>query len=198
MTDTADQWETITPQRGQRATTARGVSVSWRRPHGAASFHMCITVSEPVAQELGWKGKDRIVIQRNTAAGLLRASLKDCAESYALHGSKTGGVVAAYFAYPGLPLTERQTARLVPHRIEDGALVLTLPDWARLNAARPAPAPSRAAPPPDPRAELEEEAARLFRLRQSVAQVARTVKLPLADLVRIEQRARAEREGAAA
>lgn len=191
-------WETIKPQRGQRVTVSRGVTVSWRKPSGAAQPNMRLTIASPVAEALGWRGKDRVLVQRDLAAGLLRLSRTDASESYALHGSKTSAVVSAHFAFAGLALAERQTAKLTPHRIEDGALIVELPAWAKQLSA-----PRAAIPLKEPPAKIalptkEESALSLLRSRVGTDQVVRETGLSPRDVVRLAEQVKAERAGRAA
>lgn len=111
------------------------------------------------------------------------------------------------------PLATSGSTEVPEWTARKGALTLRLPD-ALLGKGKPAlpplyrpaiplaepvkPKPAEPALTPGAADGLAEEARRLFRLRHSVQQVHRTVKLPVADLVRIEAEVKAEREGKAA
>jgi hypothetical protein len=106
---------------------------------------MVITLSGDLATALCWQPKGRVQAQIDRAAGLLRLAAGD---GFALYG-KARSPVSPVFCRLRLDNgpTGIQPARAVEHRIEDGALILTLPEWARPAQCRAAPVAEAPNPP---------------------------------------------------
>lgn len=141
-------WTDILPQRGVRISTAPGVTMSWRVKTKGAPI-MAVTIGAAVAMDLGWLPKQRARVRIDREAGLLRLDrTDDLSRSFALHGVKNSPVVAVNFSPPDMAVDGQQKAAPVGHRVEDGALIIELPQWARPAAqpAVPAPVPRKAAP----------------------------------------------------
>jgi hypothetical protein len=142
------EWEDILPQRGRKVTASPGVTVSWRVPtKGHAKMH--VTIGNGVTAQLGWTARDRVRVQRNVAAGLLRLAKGATGDgTYALHGAPKSSVLAAGFPFVGMEGLAAQKATPVEYRVVDGALVLDLPAWARSQAqvAKPAQPPAASRP----------------------------------------------------
>jgi hypothetical protein len=110
---------------------------------------MVITISGDLATALCWQPKGRVQAQIDRAAGLLRLAAGD---GFALYGKAGSPMVFCRLRLGNGPV-EHQPAREVDHRIEDGALILTLPDWARPPQGRALPLVEATHPPahaPDP------------------------------------------------
>lgn len=188
-------WETIEPRRGQRVTVSRGVTVSWRKSSAAAAFSMNVTIAGPLAEQLGWAKKQRVQVQRDMAAGLLRLSRADGPTTFALNGAASGAVLAVTFGFGGLDLNKPERSAPAPHRIEGGALILELPAWARASAPQRTVSP----PPAKPTAPSREETAlSLLRARVGTDQVVRETGLPPREVVRLAEQVKGERARAAA
>jgi len=149
-------WEDIIPQRGIRIEATPGVTVALRLPKDGRP-HISASIGRAPLAALGWRPRQRVRVQVNAAAGLMRLSLTDDpALGYGLLGAASDSTVAVNVPLPGLPHDKRK-AEGVENRIEGGALIFSLPAWARgarqeFAPARPAAAPASAsassAPPP--------------------------------------------------
>ena len=210
------EWEDIVPQRGVRIKQSPGVTVALRVPASGRPM-MAVTLGREMRDTLGWKPKQRVRVQRNVAAGLVRLSLTDePGAGYALHGSGANSCLGATFHFPGLP-AERRRAEPAENRIEDGALIFAVPTWARGEqpgrAAPPAKPskPSKPAPPsttsaqPDAAAADAAVAKKTAKAREMLGRgsepsiVATHCALPLREVFRLQAEAReAKRAGAAA
>ena len=116
------EWEDIVPQRGVRIKQSPGVTVALRVPASGRPM-MTVTIGREMRDTLGWRPKQRVRVQRNMAAGLVRLSLTDePGAGYALHGSGANSCLGAAFHFPGLP-AERRRAEPAENRIEEGALI---------------------------------------------------------------------------
>ena len=187
-------WETLTPQPGARGAKAhRRVTIAYRRHSGGATHAMAITMSGMLSKEMGWTPKDRVISQIDRAAGLLRLALTDGAEGWKLSGKDAGGMTCAYLRWPSLPEGETYAAEPADWRIEDGALIVTLPAWvfpaaqakAPPTVAPPAAAPvARPAPPPARMTPQQEkaEAISLLEAGMSARAVSDDMGLPLGDV----------------
>jgi len=142
------EWEDIVPQRGVRIKQSPGVTVALRVPDAGRPM-MAVTIGREMRDTLGWQPKQRVRVQRNMAAGLVRLSLTDePGAGYALHGSGANSCLGATFHFPGLP-AERRRAEPAENRIEEGALIFAAPAWARgEQPARVTPPAEKPTPPP--------------------------------------------------
>lgn len=210
------EWEDIVPQRGVRIKQSPGVTVALRVP-AAGRPMMAVTLGREMRDTLGWKPKQRVKVQRNMAAGLVRLSLTDePGAGYSLHGSGANSCLGATFHFPGLP-AERRRAEPAENRIEDGALIFAAPAWARGeqpgHATPPTkpPKPSKPAPPsttsaqPDTALADAAVAKKTARAREMLGRgsepsiVATHCALPLREVFRLQAEAReAKRAGSAA
>lgn len=207
------EWEDIVPQRGVRIKQSPGVTVALRVP-AAGRPMMAVTIGREMRDTLGWRPKQRVRVQRNMAAGLVRLSLTDePGAGYALHGSGANSCLGAAFHFPGLP-AERRRAEPAENRIEDGALIFAAPAWARgeqPGRAIPLAKPSKSAPPittsaqPDAAAADAAVAKKTAKAREMLGRgsepsiVATHCALPLREVFRLQAEAReAKRAGAAA
>ena len=135
-------WETIEPRTGAR-TKRSGVTVSWRK---VSSARLCavVTISKDIATKLGLaapqsgKPKPRLLAQRDRAGNRLRLSRSDTPETWSL--SWKDGCASLAIPMDGVTLATHQPATGCLHKIEDGALIVDLPGWAR--GAPPAPRPA--------------------------------------------------------
>lgn len=120
-------WEEIKPARGVRPPGAQTVTVSWRR--GGSSPHPALIVicSKTLTERLGWEKSCRIVAARDRVAGLLR-----------IHRAEQGGFSCVHvkqhitqkFQLDDVK-SEVRKAEPVPFTVDaQGALIITLPDWA--------------------------------------------------------------------
>jgi len=135
------EWEDIIPQRGIRIKQSPGVTVALRLPEGGRP-HISVNVGRELRDALGWRPKQRVRVQRNSAAGLVRLSLtEDAAIGYSLHGAASDTCISANFPLPDLP-AERRKAEGVENRIEGEALIFALPEWARGAVQEPQPTPA--------------------------------------------------------
>lgn len=137
MTD----WITI-PARARGERPSIGASISWRLTHAGrrAAF---VTVGKDAMGRLGWPQKGRVVVAHDPAGTMLRAALSK--NGRALDGKGGFGVFST--SLPWLPPSApSQIAKPVEFRIEDGALIVVLPDWARKPAEPPKPQPRPAMP----------------------------------------------------
>lgn len=133
------EWEDIVPQRGVRIKQSPGVTVALRVPDAGRPM-MAVTIGRKMRDTLGWQPKQRVRVQRNMAAGLVRLSLTDePGAGYSLYGPGANSCLGAAFHFPGLP-AERRRAEPAENRIEGGALLVTLPAWARRQEEAPGPA----------------------------------------------------------
>lgn len=211
------EWEDIVPQRGVRIKQSPGVTVALRVP-AAGRPMMAVTIGREMRDTLGWKPKQRVRVQRNMVAGLVRLSLTDePGAGYALHGSGANSCLGATFHFPGLP-AERRRAEPAENRIEDGALIFAAPAWARGEqpgratplAVPPKPAPLTRAPSTtsaQPNAALadaavakkEAKAREMLGRGSEPSIVATHCALPLREVFRLQAEARgSKRAGAAA
>lgn len=153
------EWEDIIPQRGIRIEATPGVTVALRLPKDGRP-HISASIGRAPLAALGWRPRQRVRVQVNAAAGLMRLFLTDDpALGYGLLGAASDSTVAVNVPLPGLPHDKRK-AEGVENRIEGGALIFSLPAWARGNAAtfmrdsapampdKPPAAPSIARPAP--------------------------------------------------
>lgn len=147
MTD----WTDIVPDRGSRPLPQR-VTMGWRSAGGSrsASMRASFTISKHLATALGWSGKMRVLMRVSGPGAhvmLARATGEDDSPARAWAVSWRSGSMSVL-----APLTwvqgQARRADDVAHRIENGALVLTLPAWAR----REPPKPERPAPRVEPMA----------------------------------------------
>ena len=126
-------WEDILPAVSGRRGSAeriRQVTMAWRITSGRSGPSCVITLGGEVVQNLGWKEKSRARVQIDRAAGLLRVAVPEEGGNWSLLGKK--GEKLLHITFP-LPLTaEKQPAARVEHEIANGALVLALPEWARV------------------------------------------------------------------
>ena len=210
------EWEDIVPQRGVRIKQSPGVTVALRVPDAGRPM-MAVTIGREMRDTLGWQPKQRVRVQRNMAAGLVRLSLTDePGAGYSLYGPGANSCLGATFHFPGLP-AERRRAEPAENRIEGGALLVTLPAWARgeqpghaTPLAKP-PKPSKPAPPSttsaQPDAALADAAVskKEAKARKMLGQgsepgiVATHCALPLREVFRLQAEAReAKRAGSAA
>lgn len=211
------EWEDIVPQRGVRIKQSPGVTVALRLPTAGRPM-MAVTMGREMRDTLGWKPKQRVKVQRNMAAGLVRLSLTDDpGAGYALHGSGANSCLGATFHFPGLP-AERRRAEPAENRIEDGALIFAAPAWARgeqpgraallVEPQKSAPvtrAPSTTTAQPDAAladaavAKKEAKARKMLGQGSEPSIVATHCALPLREVFRLQAEAReAKRAGAAA
>lgn len=154
------QWITLTPQRGRKVGAGEAVTMGWRKERAS------ITIGGVVAGLLGWPPAARFVADYAPAAGLLR--LRRVAKDGWVMSKKCSSCSSCMVPLPGVK-SEVRKAQQIEHRVEDGALILTVPDWARPGGspqpdtkpkAKPAPKaetkpkaePAPAAPPPQPAA----------------------------------------------
>lgn len=146
------EWEDIIPQRGIRIEATPGVTVALRLPKDGRP-HISASIGRAPLAALGWRPRQRVRVQVNAAAGLMRLSLTDDpALGYGLLGAASDSTVAVNIPLPGLPHDKRK-AEGVENRIEGGALIFSLPAWARgarqeFAPARPAAAPASASSAP--------------------------------------------------
>jgi pyruvate/2-oxoglutarate dehydrogenase complex dihydrolipoamide acyltransferase (E2) component len=180
---------------------------------------MYIAIAAHLARTLGWQRRQRVAVQRNVSAGLMRLALSDDTDrTYSLHGTAASGSLAVMPRPPGLGhLTGNQAAEAVEHRIEDGALILAMPAWAippgleaDATPKAPPPAPAEAPSPPPlpaaakPRAAApyqnprKAEAVGLLEAGESARKVAGDMGLPLSDVANWAAEVRARKQGAAA
>jgi hypothetical protein len=132
-------WETIQPRTGARAKRT-GVAVSWRK---VSSLRLCavVTISKDTVAELGLaapqagKPKQRLLAQRDRASNRLRLSISEAPEAWS--PSWKDGCASLAIPMDGVTLATHQPATGCLHKIEDGALIVDLPGWAR--GAPPAP-----------------------------------------------------------
>lgn len=191
----ADDWIVLQPRRGKRPSENARVTLAWRtnsrKDVPGRSMTGYVNVAKAVMAQLGWQASSKVEVAHNPAGTALRVRLAN--SGYRCGVTNGCGTFQAFL--PWVPQEPRK-AEAIGFRVEGSVLLLDLPAWAQ---QKPAPALLRPAIPlVETREEMEAEAARLFRLRHSVQQVARAVKLPVPDLVRIEAGVKAEREGRAA
>ena len=141
-------WEDVVPQRGIRIEATPGVTVALRLPKDGRP-HISASIGRAPLAALGWRPRQRVRVQVNAAAGLMRLFLTDDpALGYGLLGAASDSTVAVNVPLPGLPHDKRK-AEGVENRIEGGALIFSLPAWARPPAPdAPAAIVSQPAPPP--------------------------------------------------
>ena len=120
-------WEEIKPARGVRPPGAEAVTVSWRRSGSSMTPALIVICSKSLTERLGWVKSCRIVAARDRVAGLLR-----------IHRAEQGGFSCVHvkqhitqkFQLDDVKSDVRK-AEPVPFRVdEQGALIVTLPDWA--------------------------------------------------------------------
>jgi hypothetical protein len=115
---------------------------------------MVVSLGGPLATELGWSKKQRVLVERDRQAGLLRLSPTAAPAGYTLTGPASGAMVVATFSVPDITGPGRK-AQPAPHRIEAGALIVEMPAWARAVTAPSAPAiADKAAAMPDKRTSM--------------------------------------------
>ena len=141
-------WEDIIPQRGIRIEATPGVTVALRLPKDGRP-HISASIGRAPLAALGWRPRQRVRVQVNAAAGLMRLFLTDDpALGYGLLGAASDSTVAVNVPLPDLP-REKRPSEGVQNRIEDGALIFALPAWARPPVPdAPAAIVSQPAPPP--------------------------------------------------
>lgn len=159
---------------------------------------LALIIGADAMAKAGMKHGDLLVLHRGTDAdeGRVRVTPGDGAETRKLGKVPQSPAGIVRFGLPAdWPLVSSGSTEAPEWTAAKGAVTLRLPD--ALTTPRPAPAPP-AIPLVEPKGEMVAEALRLFRARQSVQQVARAVKLPVAELVRLEDQAKAERASKAA
>ena len=146
-------WEVLTPSRvGRTLDVAERVTVGWRRQSAKGAPRFNIAPSRTLLALLGWERKQKVEARLDRAAGLL--ALRIAPEGWAVYFSGGGRSASVYIELPGVE-SEILPLETTSHRIEDGALIVTLPAWARQPAAappQPAPATRPAVPAPAPAA----------------------------------------------
>lgn len=148
------EWITLTPKRGHRIGMGETVTMAWRNTSGKSGQPRAVfTMGASVMAELGWPKKSRFAVDYAQKAGLLLLRPPTEGETGWALGWKES-CAAAPVMIPGV-VSERRGTERVEHRIEAGALLITLPDWARPATQKPASAPqpvaAAVAPPAAPR-----------------------------------------------
>ncbi|CAB4127080.1 hypothetical protein UFOVP78_45 [uncultured Caudovirales phage] len=206
-------WEILKPSEGARGGRKHlRVTVALRRTSGNTLKALVVTASSELSATLGWKPKEKVQAQVDRAAGLLR--LVKAADGWSLTGKGHAGLTAVQLRFAGLPEGETYPAEPAEYRIEDGALILTLPAWvfpaAPVAKAPPpvvppvappvaAPAPARPAPPPPkPTADQEKaEAIKMLEAGLSAREVSDDTGLPLGTVSTWAAEVRQRRQRAA-
>lgn len=125
------EWERITPQSGMRGGDRPNLTISLRTPAKGGRPKVTLTIGVDLSRRLKWQAKQRVHIDIARSAGLLRlATTTDARDSYSLHQAGGGHVLEATFSLLGLS-SETMKAEPAEHRLEGGALLVTLPAWAR-------------------------------------------------------------------
>ena len=138
-------WERVNPSRGQRMGPLTQVTmmIENKAPRRkAASLTVRIIIGADIARELAFVPKDRLVLDRDPEARLLRLSKTEPGEqatSFSLmgtdHRKKVGrcGTVGLRISLYTLKIHSDRTAtkaEKVSHHVEDGALIIAPPAWA--------------------------------------------------------------------
>ena len=115
------EWEDIVPQRGVRIKQSPGVTVALRVPDAGRPM-MAVTIGREMRDTLGWQPKQRVRVQRNMAAGLVRLSLTDePGAGYSLYGPGANSCLGATFHFPGLPAERRAEVLRRGARLDESA-----------------------------------------------------------------------------
>ncbi|MFC0384367.1 hypothetical protein [Muricoccus vinaceus] len=97
-----------------------------RRSFKNGSARLCVGISGPLLAELGWPQVGQARVQHDPETGRLRLSADGQIKIRKTGPKSTGASID--FAWTASPDTKR--AELAQHTVEDGALIVTLPDWA--------------------------------------------------------------------
>lgn len=126
------EWgEPILPIAGSHAGRSV-VTVGWRAGSARASYRASITISAAVVKALKWDGVKAAIATPSVQGAHLR--LAPAGDGDAGWSAVRPGKVPSCMSFL-IPLlwvhSDKRQAAIVLHTIEDGALVLSLPDWAR-------------------------------------------------------------------
>lgn len=134
-------WESVTPQRGRRISARVRVTAAWAAPNGTRKTGtLRVTLGNEVAAQLGWVAKERVSMDMDKAAGLVRLT-RCITEGWSLNGKKQHQLLELVLRLDYLQ-SEPRTATPIEHEIVGGAIILHLPAWARWKEAAPAAATS--------------------------------------------------------
>ena len=117
-------FKVIQKSHGGGAKPLTGVSIgSIHRPAGRCAA--CIILGADVLNKMGWKRGIRIEAAQN--AGELRLRRGDLSGFVLVQGRRSQ---SAQLCITTLAGTKPMPRKAVPHKIKNGALYITLPDWA--------------------------------------------------------------------
>lgn len=118
-------WQRIERYSGDRANSG-GVTVAWRATSSRSEPVLCVSISKDVTRLLKLQKDVPVGVELEPVEGLLRLTP---GEAGGWRTNWRGDIPMV--AVPLQGVTEKKKpAQAVPFRVEDGRLVLTLPDWA--------------------------------------------------------------------
>ncbi|WP_119167091.1 hypothetical protein [Algihabitans albus] len=123
-------WEAVdySSELPERRLNGVSLGVYQSKQGGAPRVHLAL--GQGLQQELGWRADQRVALflGRDSHAGLLRVARADA--GYTLHRAhnKSRSITVQVSAERlGIRRAPRLSARIVQHRVEEGALIVTLP-----------------------------------------------------------------------
>lgn len=128
-------WEDIIPLATAPSRLGSDVAVCWKKSAVDAPWRLVVLLYRPCLARLQWDAGQKTRVQHDRAAGMLRLSpitdsLPVNIKAGALRITRAGAAGQLAIRMDGLAIVERQPVQPVEHKVEGGALLLTLPAWA--------------------------------------------------------------------
>ena len=124
-------WQRVTPGSHAGLRAAATVKIGLRKPGGREKgMRLAVRVAGPLRHKLGWEPRMRVSVDIDTTAGAMRIQPDDQgAMAFHHDGGGSTGLEISWNVRDTLGM-EPKASELAPHRIEGGAIVMTLPVWA--------------------------------------------------------------------
>lgn len=124
-------FKTILPQRGSHAPKGARVMIAcgMAKGHGGRPY-LRIGFSQDLMDIMGWKNKDKIVLEHDPEAGKLRVHKAGPGETgFSIFTPGNGGKPRIVSHVQGIP-NERRPSEMVLHRVVGKSVEINLPGWA--------------------------------------------------------------------
>lgn len=121
-------WQEITPLRGRRNLATASVTVAWYVPTGPGAPMLRINIAAAIARSLSWTSPMRARVDHDAEAGLIRIT-QARGDGPAWSVQWKNGTCTLTLRLDGIA-GDKRPSQCVPHKVEAGAVVITLPDWA--------------------------------------------------------------------
>lgn len=167
------EWTFITPRMLSKPPEAGNVTLALRAPR-IGSPNLPLNASRVIGEALGWQRGDKVLIAYSANGTRLRL-VRDAADGKGeLQGytlGLRGTTLTLVFRLPWVqPPCQAVAAQRIQFKVEDGALLITLPDWARKPSSLEQPITKVYAA-----AEAKQEAFDLLAAKRSVREIAEQV-----------------------